>query len=256
MTVKKLIKTLISKTFPTLRNIDHTNLHCAVEEIYLQRLLAYYDVDCIFDVGANYGQYASMLREKINYKGLIISFEPIPDAAIRLRELSKDDPLWVIEECALSKENDEKKFHIMESNQFSSLSLPNHSEVDLFVDMNKVKSEVTVKSETLLSVFRRLETQFSFSRPFLKMDTQGFDVEVVNSGAEILQKFVGLQSELAVKKIYQNSIDFRDAITIYMKHGFSLSAFVPNNSGHFPRLVEIDCIMVRNNLLNINQINS
>jgi FkbM family methyltransferase len=178
-------------------------------------------VDCVFDVGANYGQYASMLREKINYKGHIISFEPIPDAAIKLRELSKNDPLWVIEECALSKENDERNFHIMESNQFSSLSLPNHSEVELFVDMNKVRSEVRVKSETLLSVFKRLETQISFNRPFLKMDTQGFDVEVVNSGADIIQKFVGIQSELAVNKIYHNSIDFRDAITVYMKHGFS-----------------------------------
>ena len=256
MTAKQFIKKLIKKTFPTLRNIDHTNLHCAVEEIYLKRLLEYYDVDCVFDVGANYGQYASMLREKINYKGHIISFEPIPDAAIKLRELSKNDPLWVIEECVLSKENDERNFHIMESNQFSSLSLPNHSEVELFVDMNKVRSEVRVKSETLLSVFKRLETQISFNRPFLKMDTQGFDVEVVNSGADIIQKFVGIQSELAVNKIYHNSIDFRDAITVYMKHGFSLSAFVPNNSGHFPRLVEIDCIMVRNDLLNVNPINT
>ena len=42
--------------------------------------------------------------------------------------------------------------------------------------------------------------------------------------------------------------DFRDAITLYERCGFSLSSFVPNNSGHFPLLVEMDCIMINNRL--------
>ncbi|MDF2810086.1 MAG: hypothetical protein K0S56_1117, partial [Microvirga sp.] len=30
---------------------------------------------------------------------------------------------------------------------------------------------------------------------------------------------------------------------------FRLSAFVPNNSGHFPRLIEMDCIMFNQRFL-------
>jgi hypothetical protein len=62
-------------------------------------------------------------------------------------------------------------------------------------------------------------------------------------------RFVGLQSELAVKKLYTNSVDFRSAITLYGECGFQLSAFVPNNAGYFPQLIETDCIMVRDDLI-------
>jgi len=60
---------------------------------------------------------------------------------------------------------------------------------------------------------------------------------------------VGLQSELAIKKIYESSVDFRDALTFYQSLGFELSALVPNNAGYFPVLIEIDCIMGRKDIL-------
>jgi FkbM family methyltransferase len=219
------------------------------EQQHLKRMLHDYGVDCVFDVGANYGQYAQMLRRKANFKGLIISFEPIPDAAAILRKLSANDPLWIIEECALSKSNGTQTFNIMSDSQFSSLSEPNHDEIQSFKDMNKVSESIQVKTETLDSAFGRLQRKFTFECPFLKMDTQGFDVEVVNHGKSVINQFIGLQSELAVNKLYKDSVDFREAITIYEQHGFSLSAFVPNNEGHFPRLVETDCIMLRSDLL-------
>ncbi len=80
------------------------------------------------------------------------------------------------------------------------------------------------------------------------MDTQGYDVKVIRGGIDIISEFVGLQSELAVKGIYADSVDFREALSFYEDCGFDLSAFVPNNAGHFPMLIELDCIMVRSNL--------
>lgn len=61
--------------------------------------------------------------------------------------------------------------------------------------------------------------------------------------------FVGLQSELAVANLYDSSVDFREALTVYQELGFTLTALVPNNAGHFPRLLEVDCIMIRNDLI-------
>jgi hypothetical protein len=81
------------------------------------------------------------------------------------------------------------------------------------------------------------------------MDTQGFDVAVLGGAGDTLNCFVGFQSELSVRKIYQQAADFRDALTHYQSLGFDISAFVPNNAGHFPALVEIDCIMVRRDLM-------
>jgi hypothetical protein len=55
--------------------------------------------------------------------------------------------------------------------------------------------------------------------------------------------FVGLQSEMGIRGIYEGSPNYREMLDFYESKGFVLSAFVPNNEGHFPDLVEIDCIM-------------
>lgn len=228
-----------------LRVIDTNNLYKHWEIEHLKKIFSRYGVDCVFDVGANYGQYAQMLRQDVNYKGLIISFEPIPEAAKFLREKSKGDSRWIVLEQALAECNGEKVFNVMVGSEFSSLSPPKHDEVDRFRNMNKVQATVNVKVENLTTAFNRLKNDHQFQRPFLKMDTQGYDVSIVKHSKEIMPEFIGLQSELSIKKIYEDSVDFRDAISLYEKCGFELSAFVPNNSGHFPILIEIDCIMIR-----------
>jgi FkbM family methyltransferase len=232
-----------------MRLIDARKFDEFWEQRHLSRLLKHYRVDCVFDVGANYGQYAEMLRRKARFEGLIISFEPIPVAAATLREKAKGQSNWIIEEMALGRTDGQCSFNIMKSSTFSSLSEPRHDEVDIFRERNRVEETVSVRTENLATAYRRLKGAHRFQRPFLKLDTQGFDVEIVSSAKNVLREFIGLQSELAVKKLYANSVDFRTAITVYEECGFLLSAFLPNNAGHFPQLIETDCIMVRDDLI-------
>ncbi len=63
----------------------------------------------------------------------------------------------------------------------------------------------------------------------------------------MLREFIGLQSELSIKRLYADTPDFVEALAYYRSQGFELSAFVPNNLGHFPVLLETDCIMYRAN---------
>jgi FkbM family methyltransferase len=229
--------------------LDKTKLYEVWEQQQLTKLFDRFGIDCIFDVGANYGQYATMLRKKCGYKGLIISFEPIPDAAKYLRELSSHDPLWIVKEMALSDKKGETNFNIMMSNQFSSISEPTHSETELFTNSNKIEHVISVKKDNLNNVYTELLDAYSFKKPFLKLDTQGFDIEIVKHAKDCIGSFIGLQGELAVKKIYSDSVYFCDAIKFYESLGFTLSAFVPNNAGHFPLLVETDCLMINNQYL-------
>ena len=111
---------------------------------------------CVFDVGANYGQYALMLRKKAGFDGRIISFEPIPEAASAIRYPSERDPLWTVEEVALAGGTCTSAFHIMQDSQFSSLAAPRHHEVSIFKDLNHPVKTVLVKTETLTAAFRRL----------------------------------------------------------------------------------------------------
>lgn len=233
----------------SLRVIDASRLSALPERSHLRRLLAYLDVDCVFDVGANVGQYATMLRRNAKYHGRIVSFEPIPDAAEEVRRKSAKDPNWTIDEIALSETSGRQTFNIMAGSEFSSLSQPRTDEVGLFDQLNAPVKAISVETQTLDQAFARLQKQYGFRRPFLKMDTQGCDLSVLRGARTCIQQFVGFQSELSIKRIYEDAADFRDALTFYQGLGFDLSAFVPNNGGHFPALIEIDCIMVRRDLL-------
>jgi FkbM family methyltransferase len=231
--------------------IDSRKLYARWEQIHLKRLLSHLSIDCVFDIGANQGQYADMLRRRANFDGYIISFEPNPSDAAILRKRSERDSKWIINELAISDKDGTAEFNIMQASQFSSLSTPNHEDVKLFTESNCVSKTITVKTERLENALRRLQAQYGFQRPFLKMDTQGYDVHIFKSSSSVVREFLGLQSELAIAKLYADSVDFRGAITEYERGGFTLSAFVPNNSGHFPILVEADCIMIRSDLANV-----
>jgi FkbM family methyltransferase len=237
--------TKIWNKLKSLRVTDRRHLYKYCERDHLKRLLQHYQIDCVFDVGANDGQYATMLRKDVGFKGLIFSFEPNPAAAEHAMRQAQHDARWHVEQMAISVSDGVQSFNVMADSQFSSLSAPRHDESDLFRDWNKVNQTIEVKTETLTTAYRRLQALHGFNRPFLKMDTQGYDVEIVTHAGPALAEFLGLQSELAVKKLYENSVDFKKAIEVYESCGFELSAFVPNNGGHFPHLVETDCIMIR-----------
>ena len=110
--------------------------------------------------------------------------------------------------------------------------------------MNSVVRSIPINRSTVAIELPKYRSKLHFQRPFLKLDTQGNDLAVVEGASEKIAEFVGLQSELAIEKLYEGSTDFAETIAAYAARGFVLSALVPNNQGHFPRLVEIDCIMI------------
>jgi FkbM family methyltransferase len=215
------------------------------EQEHLRRFFEYFEVDCVFDVGANAGQYADMLRRHVGYKGTIISYEPIPELAAKMRTAARSDRCWFIEELALSNQTGTATFNISAVDQFSSLHSASTAEVRQFEQQTKINRGITVKTDTLENEIAKYQSRLGFRRPFLKMDTQGHDLAVAMGAGNMLGEFVGLQSELAIKRIYVDSPAYEQALEFFRNHGFELSAFVPNNAGHFPQLIETDCIMFR-----------
>lgn len=213
-----------------------------VEPEQLKRFLQHFAVDCVFDVGANEGQYGRALRS-LGFQGLILSFEPVPEAAAAVRKLAAEDHAWEVFEIALDSKVRETHFNVMQGNQFSSLNTPRSSDIGSIAAQNVVSRSMSIRTATLDEQFAALRQQFDFKRPFLKMDTQGNDVEIVKGASKVLPNFVGLQSELSLEPLYEGIPDFAQAIAFYKSQGFKPSAIVPNNEGHFPDLLEVDCIM-------------
>ena len=76
-----------------------TPTHARLREV-LQRVFKSYSINCVLDVGANTGQYATLLRA-IGYKGWIISFEPVRATYEVLARTASKDARWRVFPYAL-----------------------------------------------------------------------------------------------------------------------------------------------------------
>ncbi|NML10179.1 FkbM family methyltransferase [Sphingobium sp. AR-3-1] len=215
----------------------------------LKRFLSAFAVDCLFDVGANRGQYATTARRDAGYKGLILSFEPNPDVFAELQKQVASDRHWHVFNMALSDFDGTASFNIMAADQFSSLKKPSDAQDAIFADRNKVTKTVEMQCRRLDTLLPELTAQHGFARPFLKMDTQGHDLSVCEGAGDVLTTMLGVQTELGVRPIYEGGTGYRAMIDWLEARGFVPSAFFANNKGHFPQLVEMDGIFVNRTLV-------
>ncbi|HEX9947264.1 MAG TPA: FkbM family methyltransferase [Allosphingosinicella sp.] len=209
---------------------------------FLRDFLRAHRIDCVLDVGANVGQYGDDLRA-IGYTGLIISFEPDPDTFERLSAHVAGLPNRVAIGVALGSEAKVASFHRMAASVFNSFRTPSSHDTHQFDHENRIVETVEVEVQTLATLLPQLKARHQFSRPLLKMDTQGFDVEVFRGAAGVYQDIVAIQSELPVKHLYEGTPSWTDAIAEYQAQGFDLAGIYQVNPGW--DLVELDCYLVR-----------
>ena len=213
------------------------------ERMFIKRLLDRLQIDCVLDVGANLGQYAAELR-MLGFKGLVISFEPTPSLHAKIEKWSNSHRNWVTLPVALGREAGTLPLNIMAVHTLNSFHQPSTAETADFSPVNRVVDTVDVRVETLNELLPKLQAQYGFKRPFLKMDTQGHDIDVFDGGSEVHDRIVGLQSEISVKRIYQDTLRWTDAIAHYEQAGFELSGLYTVNPAE-DVLCELDCFMVR-----------
>jgi FkbM family methyltransferase len=211
--------------------------------VHIQQLFTLLDIDCVLDVGANVGQYRDFLRNRVGYKGLIISFEPIAANVEKLKRRSLSDDEWQVEGYALGSEPGDRSFNVMRSTIFSSFLEPDHSNVPDLSGENDLDHVEEVEVKTLESVLPDLRSQFNFHRPYLKIDTQGHDVEVLRGGENVLPSISALQTEASVVSIYKKMPSYLDTMRFLSERGFDVTALHPVNRDRQLRLIEFDCVM-------------
>jgi FkbM family methyltransferase len=210
---------------------------------YIKRVLRMLEVDCVVDVGANAGQYALELRA-LGYRGLIFSFEPDPRAYEKLERKAERDGRWFVFNMALGPAPGERELNLMEHSEFNSFRMPTTAESDIAARSNTVVGRQLVQVETLSRVLLPLSSKHGFSRTFLKMDTQGFDWEVFEGAADALDLIIGLQSEIAVSRLYEGEPSWLEMIARYEAAGFELLNLFSVSPG-MNKLLYFDCYMTR-----------
>lgn len=200
-------------------------------------------VDCVIDVGANLGQYRDFLRSVLHYEGEIISFEPIPDHFARLNDMAAKDKHWRVFPFALGAENTIKTFNVMRGTTFSSFRAPLASEHP-FSAGNTISSRIDVDVRRLDDALFEANISVASRRVFVKADTQGYDLEVFRGAPKVMAQAVGLQSEVSVIPLYEQSVDYLDTIRELHSYGLSMAALAPVSVSQ-GLVVEFDCVMIR-----------
>lgn len=240
MSLAATVRTKLKRTLLPVA-LDYAVRSTWPQRKFLRDFLRAHRIDCVLDVGANVGQYGDELRS-IGYSGLIISFEPDPDTFKRLSAHIEGLPNWVALGIALGSEAKVASLHRMAASDFNSFRTPTSHDTQLYDEQNRVVGTVEVEVQTLSSLLPKLKASHGFSRPLLKMDTQGFDVEVFRGAAGVHRSIVALQSELPVKHLYEGTPSWTEAIAEYQAHGFDLAGIYQVSPGW--ELVELDCYMI------------
>jgi FkbM family methyltransferase len=215
----------------------------------MRKLFTTTGVDCVFDVGANRGDFTAYLRTKIGYDGLIVCFEPIPELVEHLSKRFAKDPAVRIEPYALDRTPGTKKFNVMKNDTFSSLGEPCYDESSRYDEPNTPIRVLNVQVETLDRCFQRLEETYRFRSPFLKLDTQGFDLAVVEGGEQVIDRFVGLRTEAAIKRLYEEAVPLVQVLPFFQNLGFTLADMNGCNRDITLELAELDLTLIRNDFL-------
>jgi FkbM family methyltransferase len=214
---------------------------------HLARLAHRLNVDWVIDVGANNGQFRDFLRAEVGWSGAISSFEPIPELAAELRRRAAEDPTWTIHEMALGATNGHAVFNVAASSDFSSFLTPNPADVPEFAELSTTVRRVDVEVRRLDSILDDIAP--ATRRTFLKLDTQGFDLEVLAGLGTARGRVALMQTEMSVRPVYDEMPDWRDSLSTLNGMGFDLSGLYPVTHDSALRLVEFDCIAINRSFI-------
>lgn len=219
--------------------------------IELKTMLEKYEINLVLDVGANQGQFAAFLRNNVNYDKQIISFEPISSVFEELKENASVDPEWDVYNLALGSRDTKKKIYLSDNSLFSSFLISNNYCEQRFGQEATGNKQETVTIRRLDGLFNEIKVDLSKARIYLKMDTQGYDLEVF-SGLGDKNKYISiLQSELSVTPIYKGMPHLTESISCFEKAGFELAGLSPVNRDQLTlRIIEYDCMMVNTRFSN------
>lgn len=205
------------------------------------KIVKQFGINKLFDIGANIGQYALYMRD-IGYTNKIISFEPLQAAFAELKKAASKDSNWTINNYALGEENGESVINVA-GNSYSSSILNMLPEHENRAPESKYIAKEKIEIKKLDSIFNDYYSQGD--NVMLKIDTQGYEKNVILGAGNILDKVSLIQLEMSVVNLYENEMSFIDMINFLDGKGFELFTLENGFSDHKTgRLLQLDGLFV------------
>jgi FkbM family methyltransferase len=246
---KALVETALGRDIKrldgnTIAFIDRRHRHDAwfCYDLQLQSLLNTHQIDLVVDVGANEGQFGRRLRRV--YAGDLISFEPVSAPFARLGNIAHADSRWSVHQLALGSTDGTASIHVASDSTFSSFLAVNEFSRQRF-RRSVVTADQQVSVKRLDDVLTALPGNTISRRIFLKLDTQGFDLEVFKGLGKYAAQVRMLQSEISLVKIYEGMPDWTESLETYRRDGLYVAGMFPVTRDDKARVIEYDCLLVR-----------
>jgi FkbM family methyltransferase len=207
------------------------------------RLLAHFGIDCVVDVGANNGGFASAIRS-LGYVGRIVSLEPLSGPFEQLSARAAKDPNWEALRIAAGDTDREIEINVAgNAGRSSSILAMLDTHADAAPASRYVGTEIATQ--------RRLdgllpELGIGSAHPaFLKLDVQGYEAAVLDGATQLLdaRAITGLQMELSLVPLYAGAITYKEGLDRAERLGMSLMGLVPGFSDPASgRLLQTDAV--------------
>jgi FkbM family methyltransferase len=209
----------------------------------VDQLFSALGVTLALDAGAHVGAYASFLRRN-GFQGRIISFEPVAANYEIMSARARADDLWEPVNVALGSEDGKAEINVTARTVFTSFHTPNayaQREFGSEVEIDRVEH---VNVRRLDSILPELVGTDRLPPTFLKMDTQGWDLEVLRGASGILDDVVAMQSEVSVLPIYGRMPTMHESLDCFRELGYAVAGLFPVGYDSHHRVVEFDCLCV------------
>jgi len=208
-------------------------------------LLPKFNIKTVIDVGANVGQFASQIRQ-LSRSVKIHSFEPNPKVFKKLSKTASSDSLWFVHEAALGRSNGDIILNVTASDDFSSCLDSTEFGKGRFASELVIIERVAVKLQTLDYMMKRIiDGDNCDEAVLLKLDTQGYDMEVLKGGASLLGNVQIIVTELSFLPIYEGVVPFDESMAYLKSLGFMLTGLFPVSRDANYRIIEADCVFAK-----------
>jgi FkbM family methyltransferase len=238
--IRPLIQCVLRAFGLEVRRAKNANL----EPFVLKNILGATGASIVLDVGANLGQYGDSLLHG-GFKGTLISFEAIPDIHARLLEHAKtSSQSWLVAPCAaIGSAKGQIEINIA-GNSVSSSVLP----------MMPAHLDAAPQSKYVQKQLVNIERLDEIAEPLLpptgtillKVDTQGYEMEVLKGAGGLFGRTVALQLELSLVPLYEGAPTMAEMISFAESNGFELFNLIPGfRDKRSGRLLQADGFFVR-----------
>ncbi len=240
--MNRIIRRIIKGTKLITNSQYRRGLSCGVgAAIEHSNLIRTLPLKTLLDVGANVGQFSLLVRHE-HPEASIMAFEPLATPAATYRKLFANDQKTVLYQSALGPERKHLNMHVSNRHDSSSLLEISSLQTTQFPGTEEIgREDVAVAPMTDF-----IKQEDLIAPVLLKIDVQGFELEVLKSAGDLLPSFQWIYVEASFKPLYEGQALAHEILFYLQDRGFILKGFFNPSYDSKGLSVQADFLFARN----------